>query len=239
MVAVCLGRAAVFEWAGVRGGYFRLGSWRGAPVRAHWTMPLGAFVFGRGRFVPGFWLGFVLVVLIHELGHALVVRRFGHRVVAIDLHALGGECRWAGDATPLQRARIAWGGVNAQLVALIVAVVVLAVLGPRGTAFVDDLADALTFTNAYMIALNLIPVAPLDGAAAWKLPGLLRARARARKSRRESAARAPGSSEGARTAVADELARLDASEQAASSETAAAVDAKLRELVGGAAAKKP
>jgi stage IV sporulation protein FB len=227
------------------GGTLRLGSWRGVPVRAHWTLPLGAFVFGRGRFVPGFWLGFVLVVLIHELGHALVVRRFGLRVVSIDLHALGGECRWAGDPTPLQRARIAWGGVNAQLVALIVAVVVLAVLGPRGTPFVDDLADAFTFTNAYMIALNLIPIAPLDGAEAWKLPGLLRARARTRKSRREAAARAPGSSGAsvsaggdAKTAAAQELDRLDASDRVASRETAEAVDTKLRELVRGPDAKK-
>jgi stage IV sporulation protein FB len=213
------------------GGYLRIGRWKGAPVRAHWTVPLGALVFGRGRFVPGFWIGFVLVVLIHEIGHALVVRRFGHRVVSIDLHALGGECRWAGDATPIQRASIAWGGVNAQLVALIVAVVALAALGPVGTTFVDELADALTFTNAYMIALNLIPVSPLDGAEAWKLPGLLRARARARarQNRQSSATRAHTD---VKQAAAQELERLDASDRGASDETAEAVDAKLRQLVG-------
>jgi hypothetical protein len=74
----------------VSGGYLTLGRWRTAPERVHWTLPVGALVFGQGRFVPGFWLGFLLLVLIHELGHAVLVRRYRHRVVSIDIHALGG-----------------------------------------------------------------------------------------------------------------------------------------------------
>ena len=114
----------------MRGGYLTLGRWRGAPVRAHWSLPLGALVFGQGRFVPGFWLGFFLLVLIHELGHAALVKRYGHRVVSIDIHALGGACRWSGEATAVDRARIAWGGVLAQGVALAIAAAALALAGP-------------------------------------------------------------------------------------------------------------
>jgi len=164
----------------VRGGYLTLGRWRGAPVRAHWTLPVGAFVFGQGRFVPGFWLGFFLLVLIHELGHAMLVRRYRQQVVSIDIHALGGVCRWTGDPTAIMRARIAWGGVLAQAVALVAAHVALALAGPPASALAGHLVAAFTTTNVWMIAINLIPVAPLDGAEAWKLPGLLARRAKAR-----------------------------------------------------------
>jgi stage IV sporulation protein FB len=164
----------------VRGGYLTIGRWRGAPVRLHWTLPLGALVFGQGRFAPGFWLGFGLLVLIHELGHAVLVRLLRHRVVSIDIHALGGVCRWSGDPTAVDRARIAWGGVLGQAVALGFAWAALAFAGPPETVFVAQLAGAFTTTNLWLIAINLIPVPPLDGAEAWKLPGLLSRRRQAR-----------------------------------------------------------
>ena len=162
----------------MRGGYLTLGRWRGAPVRLHWTLPIGALVFGQGRIVPGFWLGFFLLVFVHELGHAFLVRRYRHRVLSIDVHALGGACRWSGDPTAIDRARIAWGGVLAQAVAYGVARAGLALAGPPETLFAAQLLDAFTTTNLWLIAINLIPVPPLDGAEAWKLVGLRRRRRR-------------------------------------------------------------
>lgn len=156
----------------MRGGYLTLGRWRGAPVRLHWTLPVGALVFGQGRIVPGFWLGFFLLVFIHELGHAFLVRRYRHQVVSIDVHVFGGACRWSGDPTAIDRARIAWGGVLAQAVAYAVARAGLALAGPPETLFAAQLLDAFTTTNVWLIAINLIPVPPLDGAEAWKLLGL-------------------------------------------------------------------
>ena len=120
---------------GFGGGYLAIGRWRGAPVRLHWTLPVGALVFGQGRFVPGFWLGFFLLVFVHELGHAVLVRRYGHRVVSIDIHALGGMCRWSGEPTAIDRSRIAWGGVLAQAVAFAVATAAIALAGPPEGAF--------------------------------------------------------------------------------------------------------
>jgi stage IV sporulation protein FB len=158
----------------VRGGYLTLGRWRGAPVRLHWTLPVGAFVFGQGRIVPGFWLGFFLLVFIHELGHAFLVRRLRHQVVSIDVHALGGVCRWSGDPTAIDVARIAWGGVLAQAIAYAVARAALALAGPPETIFAAQLVAAFTTTNLWLIAINLIPVPPLDGAEAWKLIGMRR-----------------------------------------------------------------
>jgi Zn-dependent protease len=217
------------------GGYLEVAQWGGAPVRLHWTLPLGVFVFGHGHYSLGAFLGFVLIVLIHEVGHALVVRRQGLRVVAIDVHALGGVCRWQGNATPIGRARIAWGGVNGQLVAFAAAVGALWVFGEPRTAFAAELAYAFTTMNGYMMALNLLPVPPLDGAEAWKLPGLLRARWKAR--RRAAAGRAAAET---RAAVERTLFQLDERDHDLPAETAAALDARLRELAaGGGASKDP
>ncbi len=151
------------------GGYLTLARWHGAPVRAHWTFPLGALIFGQGRVAPGFWLGFVLLVLVHEIGHAVVVRRVRCRVVSIDLHALGGVCRWQGDPTAAERAAIAWGGVLAQAVLFAATTVWLELAGDPRSRFAGDLMDAFVSTNVLMILLNLLPVAPLDGGEAWKI----------------------------------------------------------------------
>jgi stage IV sporulation protein FB len=235
----------------VRGGYLTLGRWRGAPVRAHWTLPVGALVFGQGRFLPGFWLGFFLLVLIHELGHAILVRRYGQRVVSIDIHALGGVCRWSGETiesgtlggfpnapaivrgeqrspahhAAIQRAGIAWGGVLAQAVALVGAHVALALGGPPESLFPAQLAAAFTTTNVWLIAINLIPVAPLDGAEAWKLPGLLAAR------RRHARSSAPAAGSGFE--FERRMATLDRFSNEPDPSVKAAVDDALQRLGSG------
>ncbi len=46
-----------------RSGWPRIGSFHGAPVRVHWTLPVGAYLFTGASWVPGAWLGFALLVL--------------------------------------------------------------------------------------------------------------------------------------------------------------------------------
>lgn len=151
------------------------------PVRIHWSALLGAVFFSGFRFAPGAWLGFVLVILAHELGHALVVRATRQQLLGVDVHALGGECRWSGYASPLERALIAWGGVWAQLALFLVALPLSWLVGASLGAFGLDLFYALTWSSLFLAAINLLPVRPLDGAEAWKLPGLLAAHFRARR----------------------------------------------------------
>ncbi|MFO0568751.1 MAG: hypothetical protein U0263_24020 [Polyangiaceae bacterium] len=146
---------------------------RGAPIRLHWTIPLGALIFSGFRFAPGFWLGFVLLVLAHELGHALLVRLFGLRVEGIDITGFGGLCHWSGRATAAERGAIAWGGVLAQLVLLAVTVGSLALVGRPRSLFAAELISVFTYTNVWLAAINLLPVPPLDGHEAWKLVGHL------------------------------------------------------------------
>ncbi len=104
-------------------GYLRVARFRGSPVRVHWTTPVGALVFcgtvlGFG-FAPAAWGAFVVLLLVHELGHAVVVRRCGLPVRSVDIHGLGGICRYEGHPGEVDRAKIAWGGVVAQALLLV------------------------------------------------------------------------------------------------------------------------
>jgi Zn-dependent protease len=149
-------------------GYFRIARFRGAPIRIHWTFPLGAFLFAGP--IPAGWAAFFVVILVHELGHAFFVRRFGLAVVGIDLHGAGGECRYIlGHETSVQRAIIAWGGILAQALLLGVG---------QGLAWLASLAkdssmgltlEMLLVINLYVMLLNAIPCPPLDGWQAWRL----------------------------------------------------------------------
>jgi Zn-dependent protease len=167
-------------------GYLLVARVQGIPLRIHWSTPLGMLFFGRFAFVPGFWLGYLLLVGVHEAGHAWLARRMGLRPLGIEIHALGGQCRYAGDVVSAwQRAVIAWGGVLAQAALLALALVARLAPWPPG-AVLDQLFDALTWTNVWLMGLNLLPLPPLDGAEAWPLFGLLRGKL---ARRREKAAR--------------------------------------------------
>lgn len=148
-------------------GYLRLGRVKGVPVRVHWTTPIGALIFGG--FSPVFWFAFFVLVLLHEAGHAVLVRRYGHRVTAIDVTGFGGLCRWQGAATRDERAVIAWGGVAAQAVLLVITLGLVLAFGYPTFGPLRTLASAFISTNLFLIALNLLPFRPLDGAEAWPL----------------------------------------------------------------------
>lgn len=150
-----------------RDGYLELGRVRGTLFRVHWTTPLGALFFGG--LSPVFWAAFFFLVLLHEVGHALLVRRYGHRVLAIDVTGFGGMCRWHGSATPRERSIIAWGGVAAQAALLAVTLGLVVAFGQPSYGPLRTLAAVFIRTNALLIVLNLLPVPPLDGAQAWPL----------------------------------------------------------------------
>jgi Zn-dependent protease len=152
-----------------RTGYLTVGRCYGAPLRIHWTTPIGAYVFTGADYVPGAWLGFVLLVLAHEIGHAVLVRHFRCRIVSIDVHGLGGVCSWQGGAGEQQRATIAWGGVLGQLLVLLTTLVWARSFDPASHPFLAQLVSAFTVTNVMLMLLNLLPVSPLDGVEAWRL----------------------------------------------------------------------
>lgn len=172
------------------GGYFEIGRIRGARVRLHWSLPIAAFVWSGLRVDLVGWVGFVVLVLVHELGHAAMVWRIGDRVTGIQLHAFGGSCSWAGDPTQAERALVAWGGVLAQGVVWLIASLFFWVFEPKG-ALLQQIAYLLTTENLELALFNLIPIPPLDGYEAWKLlPTLWRSRSELSDYLRERDARA-------------------------------------------------
>jgi stage IV sporulation protein FB len=125
----------------------------------------------------------VLLILIHELGHALLVQRYRLGVSEVAIHAVGGYCRHDAPSTRFQEAMIAWGGVWAQAVVLVVTYALVLALGAPESIYAAQLVHAFIETNLWIICFNLIPLEPLDGAKAWPLVGMLRDRFRGRAAR--------------------------------------------------------
>lgn len=154
----------------------RIGSVDGIPVWLHWSLPFGAIaLLAFNSFAIfsalGTLLGFVLVVLVHELGHAAFVRAFRERVIAITFYVWGGECAHTDvGLTPIERSLIAWGGVLGQGALLAVTTHIVGDRTALSNSFLSAFVWALLVPNAVMIALNLLPVRPLDGYVAWQLP---------------------------------------------------------------------
>ncbi len=145
------------------------GSWQDAPVRIHWSVVLGALFFSRLHFEPAFWIAFFGLVFIHEAGHALLVTRYRLWIVEIVVHGFGGYCRWEGDADEFQESVIAWGGVFAQFIVFGAAVAATYIFGKPESFIGFQIYHALIETNLWIIAINLIPVEPLDGKKAWRI----------------------------------------------------------------------
>ena len=151
-------------------GYLTLFRSRGVPVRIHWTAPLGALIFSSFQFRPGIWLGFLALVIVHEMGHAFLVRQRRLRSLEIMVHGFGGYCRHEVGSV-YDGAIIAWGGVLAQLLVLGLPTAALVYLGlwPE-SVFGRDIAYTFMRINLIMAAFNLLPVGGLDGQKAWKFP---------------------------------------------------------------------
>jgi Zn-dependent protease len=154
------------------------------PVRVHLATPIGLFVFTGFSFHPVLWAGFVLIILVHELGHAALVRKFRLPVRSIDINGIGGVCRYEGRATEVQESVIAWGGVLAQAVLLAVVQGIGQIWGFHDDTLVGQIAKTLIAANVFLMAVNLVPFPPLDGAKAWMLFRWRNLKTLAKRSRR-------------------------------------------------------
>lgn len=166
--------------ASQRKGYLKIAAIRGVPVSVHWSVPIGAvLVVLVGRVDPNGWIYYVvaygMLVAIHELGHALAAASLGLRVFSVEISGLGGICR-------MQRPQLVWqsvlvhsAGLLAQAAIFLLAVAYIAVFGMPAGSLGKAVLIALTYVNAVLALLNLIPYRDLgsgfssDGAVLWQL----------------------------------------------------------------------
>ncbi|MEP7127201.1 MAG: M50 family metallopeptidase, partial [Byssovorax sp.] len=204
---------------------------RGVPLRVHWTTPLGAILFTGFSINPLVWIGYFLVVLVHELGHATAVWSYGHEVVGIEVNGLGGRCEWAGHPTAKEDAVIAAGGVAAQALLFVATLILLALTGPLPW-FLEGIVHVFVTVNVWILLVNLLPIPPLDGSRAWTLIPILAAERGWWKKTSQGAPGERPTSRWSRSAewlqsLADENARRDAERRR---KAAAAVEKELQDL---------
>jgi Zn-dependent protease len=156
-----------------------IGSIAGVPIQVHWSwaavLLLVALALGQlyvavtgdeGAWVMAFAATLLLCVsvVLHELAHALIARRYGLHVRAITLFALGGVTEIVDpEPAPVRDLLIAVAGPAASL--LLMALGGLAYSLARDPAL-SVLAAHLALTNGAMAIFNLLPGYPLDGGRA-------------------------------------------------------------------------
>jgi Zn-dependent protease len=108
-------------------------------------------------------------IILHELGHALMARRFGYRTRDITLLPIGGLARLDRlPEEPRQELLVALAGpaVNVAIAACLAALLLAVggeVLPPLDGASRVPFGAALLWTNVGIAVFNMIPAFPMDG----------------------------------------------------------------------------
>jgi len=146
----------------------------GFPVRVHWSY-LGlnlaaAFMLSRAGqplwFIVATCAILLVSVLVHELGHALAMRRFGIARIGITLNGIGGVAYSLDERSPfaplsaLQRVAIC---LNGPIAGLALALGGAWLLMQTTSLLAFNVCLTLVVINVTMNVANLVPIWPLDG----------------------------------------------------------------------------
>ncbi len=158
----------------------KVGRIAGVDINIHWTFALlliwiGIVEVGRGATLVATMLAFAFLitvfgcVVLHELGHALMARRFGVPTSDITLLPIGGVARLQRmPENPVQELWVAVAGpaVNVAIAGLLfIPLYLTGGMAPLseirifGGAFLVQ----LFWVNVLLVAFNLIPAFPMDG----------------------------------------------------------------------------
>jgi Zn-dependent protease len=157
----------------------RIATVAGIGIYVHWSFLLLLVIAVNYRMQQGatftaalgvIWLVIALFVCValHELGHALAAKAFGHRTRDITLMIIGGMARIENmPERPGQEFIVAIAGPAVNVVIAIVLFVLSIALGwwPRPHAPAADLHPGimLLFANNFLVLFNLLPAFPMDG----------------------------------------------------------------------------
>lgn len=120
---------------------------------AHWLMGLAGM------------LGLFVSIVLHEMGHALVARRYGIPIRGITLFIFGGVAEMT-DEPPNPKSEFLMA-IAGPIVSILIAAACfgLAWAGRTGgwPEFVNGVLGWLALINAVVVGFNLVPAFPLDG----------------------------------------------------------------------------
>ena len=149
----------------------------GVPIRLHFTFILllvALLFYGVGQRQSGaatvlYVLALFASVLLHELGHTLVARRYGIRTLEIVMFPIGGVSR---PERPPKANEELWVSIAGPLVNLVIAAGLFAwVYAQTGSVSMTrldvptdaNLATRVAFGNLLLCLFNLLPAYPMDG----------------------------------------------------------------------------
>jgi Zn-dependent protease len=220
-----------------------LGTWGRVPVSMHWTVLL-AFAWMYLVFmdvvlmlmsIPFVFLTFV----VHELGHVVVLRRRKIAVTGVSLFGIHGETSYNEYAAkPGDVVAVAWGGVAAQVVLMLLGLAVTQFVPLAAIPFGGELAAVmfvvLVKLNVFIMIVALLPIGPFDGHAAWQvIPRTRAALKQRRKARPAPAVRAVRPEPEPEAQLSDEERRqLDKSSEQAAAELMAKLTGKSDSKAG-------
>jgi Zn-dependent protease len=161
--------ALLITWTLATGLFPRLYADAGIDAATYWVMGAAGAI------------GLFASIVLHELGHSVVARRFGIRMRGITLFIFGGVAEMT-DEPPAASAEF-WVAIAGPIVSVMIGVAMigtsmLAAAAGWPVAFVG-VAGWLGWINLVLVGFNLVPAFPLDGgrilrAVLWQVKGDLR-----------------------------------------------------------------
>lgn len=144
----------------------------GFPVSIHWPFWLVCFLLGNGLGIQSIadfygvllWtISIFLSILVHELGHAFVGRKYG-AVPIIHLHGLGGLTAFPGKRfSRRQHIAVTAAGPAASFSLALAALLLVSIIPQMPHQSFWRFALLLSIINFFLTILNLLPILPLDG----------------------------------------------------------------------------
>lgn len=166
------------QWPGIlmNSGYFQIRSISifGGQLEFHWSVLAGSgllylITFSNPLYAAIVVLCYLALILLHEAGHAFVAHRAGCEVYAVRIGIVHGQCEFEDAFDEMTDAKVAWGGVLAQVAFALPLIVVDLVLGNPEWTLWRPVAGILGYWSMFWAAFNLLPIPGLDGEKAWRI----------------------------------------------------------------------
>lgn len=141
-------------------GYLVPFNYRKTPVLIHWTFPVGgifvAFFLGDvtwGTTIP-LIVGYTMLILIHEFGHAYAAAAAGSKVQAMLVTGAGGWCFADEPGSLSSRFAFYAGGIIAQALVLFIAVFFIVAFGNPDSKVLNLFILVFTVVNFALILIT-------------------------------------------------------------------------------------